>query len=143
MIRFCTVATTLSLVAALACNNGESSERFSKTQPQASSATSSQIPKIIEFREQVLVTYRPAPPEYPPALKKSGIQGEIKLVLRLSKDGNIVQIEKETGPAEFLPYAESYARKMRFDVDQSCFSKMQTVPFRLTLQFKLPPKLSQ
>ncbi len=136
------ILLVLALLAAtsLGCDSRKSSERTSTPTNTQSVSTLANSSKVVELREQVFVIYQPDHPEYPAELKKAGIQGDIKLVLYLDKNGQIIRIEKQSGPDVFLPAAESYARRMRFDVDPACFPQMQSVPFRLTIKFQLPPK---
>jgi len=137
-----TALLTFSVLASalLCCRNRDTSKPKAQETPPAVVSPSIQNGKIIECRDPVIVIFRPPDPKYPPELKSSGIEGDLRLVFYLDKDGHILQIQKISGPDEFMNVAETYARQFRFDVDPAFFPQMQSVPFHMTIKFRLPSK---
>jgi outer membrane biosynthesis protein TonB len=120
----------ICLVATLACKES----RVIKTQNESRSPQ--QTNQTVVLRPPVVITFKPADPEYPENLRSTGLKGEVVMVFHLDKSGQISHIQKESGPDEFMQTAEIYARQLRFDVDESLFQHVQFVPFRLTIKFQ-------
>ena len=133
---------TISLLAAglLCCRNRDASETKAQEVTASVESPSIQNGKIIECRDKIIITFRPPDPKYPPELKSLGIEGDLRLVFYLDKDGHILQIQKISGPDEFMNVAETYAKQFRFDVDPSFFPQVQSVPFHMTIKFRLPSR---
>ena len=145
MSSFLPLLCSILLAASLGCRDQKAP--MSETPSHESSKETSTIRKdevvtedLVVFQDSVTFAYKPPTPEYPAELKKAGIQGEIRLLLLLNQDGQIIKVQKESGRGEFLQSAEAYAQSCRFKVAPAPIRGKDLVPFRLTLQYRLPLK---
>jgi len=134
------MASIIFLLSIMGCRDRTAGKSVAHPLPPSVESKLEKPCKIHEFRDPVVVTFHPPKPKYPPELKQARIEGDIRLVLHLNREGKITKIDKEFGLEEFRPSAEAFAWSCRFDVDPSEFTQNETIPFRLTLKYILPPK---
>jgi TonB family protein len=70
-------------------------------------------------------------PVYPPAAKKAGIQGEVRLHVTIDKDGSVKKIEVESGDPQLAEAAVAAVRKWRYAPSDNVDSTIVTLNFVL------------
>lgn len=77
------------------------------------------------------------PPQYPDAAKAAGVEGTVSLLVKISKDGSVADVQEISGPRELVPAAMAAVRQWRYRPILAN-EKPQQATTTVEIQFKLP-----
>ncbi|MBK8725461.1 MAG: hypothetical protein IPL96_05245 [Holophagaceae bacterium] len=125
------------LVFLLGCHGTKTDREATPTPVQKGGAYEIENGKVIELREQVVIRHAPPSPTYPETAKRTGVQGDVNLILFLNRKGEILRIGTRDGPKELIGSAEAFAHQIEFDVDPNLRKDLAEVRFHLLVRFNL------